>query len=270
MKQNRIAQFFSMSSAILPKTSARLALSLFSQPRRLPRPPEESEFWKTGTPLELTSRHSARIWGKHGPRVILVHGWEGRGSQWHKWVPELVHHGFQAICWEGPAHGESEGSRTNLFYFARAMAKDLTELRDVHACIGHSFGGLALTQLPRLGVPMSHTVTVSSPTEIQNIFARYGELIQLRPRSRDYLIPILETKLEISIEELEPRAILPQYRGQFLCVHDELDKEIPFSEFTSLRQKFPGYGYLSTHGLGHRRILRDPAVIKSIIEFLKK
>ena len=41
-------------------------------------------------------------WGS-GPTVLLVHGWEGRGSQLSAFAPALVKAGFRVVAVDMPA-----------------------------------------------------------------------------------------------------------------------------------------------------------------------
>jgi hypothetical protein len=52
-------------------------------------------------------------------------------------------------------------------------------------------------------------------------------------------------------------------------VHDEQDKEIPFSDALALEKAIPNATILKTNGLGHRRILRDRTTASVIAEWIK-
>ena len=53
-----------------------------------------------------------------------------------------------------------------------------------------------------------------------------------------------------------------------LVVHDREDTEVRWAEGASIAAAWPGAELLTTRGLGHRRILRDPAVVARVIAFL--
>jgi len=53
-------------------------------------------------------------------------------------------------------------------------------------------------------------------------------------------------------------------------VHCVDDDEILHSQAERTHAAWPGSELLSTEGLGHRRILRDPGVIASVIGFLSR
>jgi len=59
-----------------------------------------------------------------------------------------------------------------------------------------------------------------------------------------------------------------QIDGPVLLIHDTSDKEIPFAEALRLQQAMPTAILYQTQGLGHRRVLRDPAVIDTVKAFV--
>ncbi|MEQ1502740.1 MAG: hypothetical protein ABMB14_10950, partial [Myxococcota bacterium] len=48
-------------------------------------------------------------------------------------------------------------------------------------------------------------------------------------------------------------------------IHDRRDREIPFAAVEATVARWPGATLLPTHGLGHRRLLRDPAVVAAVV-----
>jgi pimeloyl-ACP methyl ester carboxylesterase len=57
-------------------------------------------------------------------------------------------------------------------------------------------------------------------------------------------------------------------RPPTLIFHDRRDKEVPYAEGVALAASWPTSEMISTEGLGHQRILRDPAVIDRAVEFV--
>ena len=51
-----------------------------------------------------------------------------------------------------------------------------------------------------------------------------------------------------------------------LVVHDRGDREVPFEHGETLARSWPGARLMVTEGLGHRRILRDPEVVRAVVE----
>lgn len=57
-------------------------------------------------------------------------------------------------------------------------------------------------------------------------------------------------------------------RLPLLVIHDREDSVVPHSEGEHLVENWPGARLMSTGGLGHHCILRDPEVMRSAVRFL--
>ena len=53
-----------------------------------------------------------------------------------------------------------------------------------------------------------------------------------------------------------------------LIIHDRDDRDVPWQSSERLAQAWPGAELLYTQGLGHRRILRDPALLQRVVDFI--
>jgi pimeloyl-ACP methyl ester carboxylesterase len=53
-----------------------------------------------------------------------------------------------------------------------------------------------------------------------------------------------------------------------LFVHDSGDVDVPFEQTLRLSARMPGARLIKTYGLGHYRLLRDHAVVRSIVNFV--
>ncbi len=53
-----------------------------------------------------------------------------------------------------------------------------------------------------------------------------------------------------------------------LVVHDVGDRIVPFSDGESIAHAAPAGTLVSTHGLGHHRILRAPEVLGAVVPFV--
>jgi len=65
----------------------------------------------------------------------------------------------------------------------------------------------------------------------------------------------------------EPLAIAPRMEMPLLVVHDENDRFVPHVEGVCLADGWPGAELVTTTGLGHHRLLRDPMVVGRVTDF---
>ena len=123
---------------------ASLAERLFTSPRRHARPERERAVLASGHPFAVdVALRSPRWHGAHvtvrgwrwgvGPTVLLVHGWEGRGSQLGAFVEPLVAAGLSVVAFDAPAHGDSPGHRLYLTDLADCIADVAAALGPLHA-----------------------------------------------------------------------------------------------------------------------------------------
>jgi pimeloyl-ACP methyl ester carboxylesterase len=65
----------------------------------------------------------------------------------------------------------------------------------------------------------------------------------------------------------ELTGVAPKLGTRALIVHDRSDREVPFLSAQSLHRAWQGSELMATEGLGHRRLLADPAVVERAVRF---
>jgi pimeloyl-ACP methyl ester carboxylesterase len=258
-------------SATSPGIASRVAADLFLTPRRHPTPPRERELLAHGEPftVRLGSATEIRAWRfGAGPAVILVHGWEGRGSQLTPFVAPLVERGFSAIAFDAPGHGASPGSRSSLPHFAWAVRAVADVTGDPHAIVAHSLGCAATTLALRDGLSVQRLAYLAPPLDPVDYTARFGDILGLD----ESVIRKMQTRIEerfarkwsdYSLADTARRMTAP-----LLVVHDRDDRDTYWSEGAALAEAWPGAELVTTEGLGHRRILRDAEIVERVASFV--
>lgn len=237
-------------------------------PSRIPRPGWESELLKTARRTELKAGLVAYAWGS-GPRVLIVHGWDGRGTQMGRIASAIADAGFEAICVDLPGHGESPGGMVHVPMVSEALLKVGAELGPLHAIVGHSFGaGTALYAVYR-GLEVGRVVYVAGPSRFDTLFDRYCAWVKVSGRARK----IFDEKV-VALAGIDPRENYPAIWAReidlpALVIHDRDDEDCPFGEGEEIRTNWRGARFLPTSGLGHRRILKSKEVIGEIVDFVR-
>src|SRR5689334_15961670 len=100
-------------SNLAPTLAARAAARMFTTPRRHRPPEREAEAEARGERIRIRTANGELSalrfgWG-NGPRVLAMHGWEGRATQWGPLAELLDRAGFEVIAIDAPAHGLSPG-----------------------------------------------------------------------------------------------------------------------------------------------------------------
>lgn len=258
-----------------------LAERLFTTPRRHARPDRERDILATGRAgvINVTLRaprwNSMRVpvatwrWGV-GPTVLLVHGWEGRGSQLGAFVAPLVAAGMSVVAFDAPGHGNSPEHRLYLTDLADCIADVSEAVGPLHGVIAHSFGSAAtLLAFTRREIRASRNVMVAPNVLIDDAVRRFARMVGLDESDRIALEQRLATQTGVAIDALRLNHLAPQRDDALLVLHDRDDREVPYEHARQLAEAWPNAQLIETSGLGHRRILRDDAVLDSVVEFVR-
>jgi pimeloyl-ACP methyl ester carboxylesterase len=261
---------FRVVGAVAPELAARWAESIFCRPPRQEERPAEEAFLRTGRPATFT--HGRLVlrgweWGD-GPLVLLAHGWGSRAGRWAAFVPELVAAGHRVIAYDAPAHGRSDGRLASLPEFARALRAVADVAGPVHGLIGHSLGGAGAALAMIEGLAAERAVLIAAPADPATFSRAFAAYLRIPGPVRDAMQRNLEHRLHVTWDELHLPTIVRDLATPALVVHDRGDDDVPSAEAVAIAEAWPGAELLLTDGLGHRAVLRDPAVIARAVEFL--
>jgi pimeloyl-ACP methyl ester carboxylesterase len=238
-------------------------------PTRIPPPGWEVELAKTARRLELRSGLIAYAWGK-GPRVLLVHGWDGRGTQMGKIASAVADAGFEVICLDLPGHGESPGKLTHVPGAKDALLRVGEELGPFHAVIGHSFGAGAAIFALYHGLKADRAVYLAGPSRFIELFDRYCAWVGVRGRARNRFVEKVAAFVGLDPAENYPALWATKVDQPALIIHDHDDRDAPFSDGQEMHRAWRGSRFFPTSGLGHRRILKSKEVIAEIVAFVRE
>ncbi len=254
--------------AVSPGLAARAAMRLFSTPRRFARPAREREALKDARPLPLRAGVGAHAWGGDGPIVLLVHGWEGRGTQLAAFVDPLVDAGYRVVALDGPAHGDAPGRTTDVLEYAHALLRVGEELGPVAAVVAHSFGVAATTIALSRGMRVARVVLIAGPASLHEVVDRAVGMMGLSDRTARRFHALLRERVGHEMEIMDVAGMGSRLQVPALVVHDVDDAEVPFADAATLAARWPGARLKSVHGHGHRRILRADEVVRGAVEFI--
>lgn len=254
---------------LAPGVSARIARHLFRSPKIAPTKAWEVQVEAQAERSYLSNGISYLRWPVANPvaRVIAIHGWEGRATQWGPLAEVLQRNGIETIALDGPAHGKSTGRFADPLLFAQALLDAESELGPFDAVLGHSMGAGASVFAFYRGLDVKKIVYIAGPASFAEVVDRFAHAFGLTPRARRAFIRQVE-KASSSPDPRDVMAILSQSSVQGLIVHDREDDDVPFSDAERLHQAWPDSQLLTTEGLGHKRVLRDPAVMDQVLRFL--
>lgn len=205
-----------------------------------------------------------------GRPALIIHGWESAVSRLTPLIQALVAEGFKVVTFDMPAHGLSAGHDTDIIEVTEIGQELERRFGPFSVALAHSYGGACLVNLVRMGMKVERLVLFATPASYVSMIDRFSEYLGLwapikaafvRSINRRYAPHRLESDLD-TVRSLAAAA------KPTLVVHDVADPSIPYTDAVLLARAHPRVALLPTEGLGHNRIMTDPAVIGQCVGFL--
>ena len=261
-------------SWIGPKAASPMLQWLFLSP--VPRPLHEREVVIMArartTRVAFDERREIQLytWGESGPLVLLVHGWSGRASQLSGYVEPLLARGFRVAAFDAPGHGLADGKKAAIPWWVRSVHLCKEHLGPIHAVLAHSLGTAAVTRAQAEGLDAKALVYVAPPENPGSYLYKTAEMLGFSLEAAALARAEIEASFGVTMEDYKASTLGPQMTAPLQVFHDEGDREVLFSEGQALVSHWPNARLQSFHGLGHNRILREPAVLSGTVEFFEQ
>lgn len=255
---------------VSPAAAARLAERLFFTPHRARLEPAMRAELARGRPFQLEVERQRIIgwsWGE-GPAVYLVHGWGSRGGRLTAYVQPLVQAGFRVIGFDGLGHGASGGRMSSMPQIARTLRATVELSGPVHGLVAHSLGASATTMAMEWGLAVSRAVFIAPAADPVAYTLRWAEQLGLTADVIARLRANSERRIAFSWSDLDIVALARRRTAPLLVFHDAADAVIPWSDGNAIAGAWPGSRFVTTRGLGHSEIVRNPEVIAQAVAFL--
>src|ERR1051325_9862260 len=270
--------WFRALSVVAPGGAARLALRFWFRIPPIRISDDARAFLETGQRFVTTLNGRQVVawrWGT-GPAVILMHGWGGFSAQFKDVIESLARRGMTAVTFDALSHGQSDpgalGARyATLFEFGDALREVARATPNVIGIVAHS-GGCAATAwllerdrsftVPRL-------VFVAPFARVSHYVALFQRTLALSDSVITRFRADTEAQFGFAWERLEVPAIATRIpTPPVLVIHDKGDRETSWQDGADVAASWPNATLVTTTGLGHNRILRDPAVVEAITDFV--
>ncbi len=249
-----------------------LAAAVYLTPARTRRPPREEGYLATarrGTLPTPAGELAAWTWGEaEHPLVVLVHGWEGRGSQLGALAAPLVAAGFRVVAFDGPAHGDSPGTEASVPLFATVLAALPAILGPVHAVAGHSLGGASAGLATTLGLAPRGLVFFAPPLWQRGRLEYAADRMELAPEMRRLFFAAVERRTHWPLERADLRVVARAAPCPLVVFHDPGDADTDYTGSAELVALWAGARLVPCPGRGHNRILTTPDVIAETVRFI--
>ncbi len=255
---------------ISSKLALKFALKLFFTPLKIKRPQRELKLFneairhKMNTP---TSPFTLLEWKSSGPKIIILHGWSGRGTQFVKLIDALRAKNFHVFAIEAPGHGEFKSKSSNMLEFVLSAVASDEKFGPFDQAIGHSLGGMALFNTYGRGMALKAISIIGTPSSVVNVVNEFSDRIGGSKRLVQGIVKYIEVTFKQDISEFATETIANRFKPQGQIIHDHLDNDVSFKEALEMKEAWTEAHLIETEGLGHRRIMKDDEVIDKILTF---
>jgi pimeloyl-ACP methyl ester carboxylesterase len=206
--------------------------------------------------------------------VLLIHGWGAEASFLVAFAEPLRRLGIRVLALDLPAHGRSAGTRTTLAACARAAHRIAASFSPIAGIIGHSLGGLISLWVAEGGAPLSFPIPVGKlallacPNRFLDVTRTFGAGLNLCDQAQLGFERRLSRVGHRPVKGFSAVNLIKRIRSNVMAVHSVDDERISFADAEAIGAASPRVKLVACQGLGHAKLLYDPAVIRGVISFL--
>lgn len=278
-KSQEIPKTVIFTARFLDTISTRLAVlfaaKLFTTPIKYKMPRREFEMNKKTlqTPLHIPQINKDIVvyeWGNSKKKVLLVHGWSGRGTQLCKIAESLVNKGYSVVSFDAPGHGKSAGNSSIMLEFIASIKVIDHKFGPFEAAVGHSLGGMSLFNAVKDGFKIKNLVTIGSGDIVRDIIDEFISKLKIKKKAIQLLSQHFEKKYKVPMNDFSAYLSAEKIDIPVLVIHDEHDDDVPVTAAHHIHKHLKNGSLMITQKLGHRKILGDEKVIEKIVDFIQK
>ncbi|PZR19150.1 MAG: alpha/beta hydrolase [Flavobacterium psychrophilum] len=257
-----------------PRLAAKFAMKLFTTPMKFKLPKREEEMDSKSRQHELDipsigKKIHVYHYGESDKKVLLVHGWSGRGTQLHSIADKLLKNGYCTVSFDASSHGKSEGKYSDMSEFIAGILELEKQFGPFEYAIGHSLGAMSVLNAIKRGLKVKKAVIIGSGDIIEDIMYDFTNKLGMNIATGRLMVDLFEKKFGETINTYSAYIAAIDVACPVLIIHDEDDSDVPVSAAYHIAKHLSNHEIMITEGLGHRKILGDSKVIKKIIQFLE-
>lgn len=257
-----------------PKLAADFAFKLFITPYKFPRPKRETKMFDKAEKSriyipEIKKEIQLYHCGTGDKKVLLIHGWAGRGTQLYAIAEHFAQKGFHIISFDAPAHGLSQGKTTDMTQFILSIHEIDKQMGPFEFAVGHSLGGMALANAVSNGFKLKKMATIGCGNSVTDICHQFVYRLGMKPKIAVYLKKKLDKIKGEDVENLSTYISARDVDIPFLIVHDVDDDDVPVKVASHINENLKKGELFITEGLGHRKVLWDKKILNKIDDFFE-
>ena len=260
-------------TAVSPFLASRFAAHLFLSPFRykLPKREKKMDMESRQEKVNVPSIDREIVIYKYGNsqrKILLAHGWSGRGTQLAFIAEELVQAGFEVISFDAPAHGKAPGKKSMMPHFIEAIHLIDKKYGPFEAAIGHSLGGMSLLRAVKEGLQIQKLVIIGTANSVTRITREFAENMKMNDLVAKKMKEYFDRKFGKDMDSLSGAVSAKDVSIPTLVIHDKDDVDVKIDSAYEIHESLENSELFITEGLGHRRILGNQKVVRKILDFL--
>ena len=204
-----------------------------------------------------------------GKKILLAHGWSGRGTQMPDIALRLIKEGYDVYSFDAPAHGKAPGKMSMMPYFIDSIQLIDTKYGPFYGAVGHSLGGMSLLKAVKDGFSLQKLVIIGTANSVTHITREFAQNMQLNLKVAKKMKSYFDAKFGEDMDNLSGAFSALSVENPTLVVHDENDVDVHISSAYEIKNNLKNGELFITKGLGHRKILGNNEVINKITTFFE-
>lgn len=260
-------------TALSPLLASRFAARLFLTPYKYKLPKREQQMDRESLQQKLNVPAINREivvykYGEGNKKILMVHGWNGRGTQLSVLAQAFKELGFQIITFDAPAHGKAPGKISMMPFFIESIHELNRQFGPFETAVGHSLGGMSLLRAVKEGFNIRKLVIIGTANSITHITKMFAMNLGLNSKVAAKMKNYFDEKFGEDMDNYSGAFSAEEVNIPTLVIHDKDDIDVDVSSAYEIDQSLEDGKLFITEGLGHRKILGDPKAINKITRFI--
>ncbi len=110
---------------------------------------------------------------------------------------------------------------------------------------------------------------IGSWSKVEGVFYRFADMLAIPDNVIQHFKKLMETCYDMTAEDID----ITKFEGQMIfekamLVHDKKDEVVPYSDALKIIEAWDKAVLLSAEGYGHYRIIKNPDVVKHVVDFI--
>ena len=267
-------RFLPLLEKISPSLVARMGYRVFNNPQSRKFRPFERAILEQAKQQIFTFQNRQMMryqWGSGSAKALLVHGWEGRASNFGKIIPRLVEKGYTVTSFDCPGHGQSERTENPFLDFA-ALVKQFLQEESYDLILTHSMGSIiTIWNLFELKLPVQQMIVCTTPDTLEDRFAMTVKGLGLTDKTQRAMMQLFTARTGLNPDDLKGTRFAPDLQFQeLLFISDVNDKILPLAWTQAVQEAAPGSELLLLEGTGHFRMLWSEQLVELLDQRIPK